>query len=298
MNSMSISYVNVGQRLKSWRLAASMKAEDVADRLRLSRAAVYRLEKGDIVKIDVLERVAELLGVSLALLMGIEVEYYPRAIEFFERMRQLEHTADQILAHFEPVSFLLTSDEYPAYLETMLFETLPGEIRKNPQSRVKKEIDAVMEILRQRKAQFARKHGNIVSIVGTREIERFIHVGLVGRLSLPQATLRTRIEAARREVLYMAELVESEPIGVQIGVLDDVLPTSTFQIFRQPDRDYVAVSAFRIGELPNIRTGVATVTCSSEKIALYLNMMREWWRRSSKGREGAQVLRRLVVERF
>jgi transcriptional regulator with XRE-family HTH domain len=275
-----------------------MKAEDVADRLRLSRAAVYRLEKGDIVKIDVLERVAELLGVSLALLMGIEVEYYPRAIEFFERMRQLEHTADQILAHFEPVSFLLTSDEYPAYLETMLFETLPGEIRKNPQSRVKKEIDAVMEILRQRKAQFARKHGNIVSIVGTREIERFIHVGLVGRLSLPQATLRTRIEAARREVLYMAELVESEPIGVQIGVLDDVLPTSTFQIFRQPDRDYVAVSAFRIGELPNIRTGVATVTCSSEKIALYLNMMREWWRRSSKGREGAQVLRRLVVERF
>jgi len=295
---MSISYVNVGQRLKSWRLAASMKAEDVADRLRLSRAAVYRLEKGDIVKIDVLERVAELLGVSLALLMGIEVEYYPRAIEFFERMRQLEHTADQILAHFEPVSFLLTSDEYPAYLETMLFETLPGEIRKNPQSRVKKEIDAVMEILRQRKAQFARKHGNIVSIVGTREIERFIHVGLVGRLSLPQATLRTRIEAARREVLYMAELVESEPIGVQIGVLDDVLPTSTFQIFRQPDRDYVAVSAFRIGELPNIRTGVATVTCSSEKIALYLNMMREWWRRSSKGREGAQVLRRLVVERF
>jgi hypothetical protein len=96
----------------------------------------------------------------------------------------------------------------------------------------------------------------------------------------------------------MAELVESEPIGVQIGVLDDVLPTSTFQIFRQPDRDYVAVSAFRIGELPNIRTGVATVTCSSEKIALYLNMMREWWRRSSKGREGAQVLRRLVVERF
>ena len=275
-----------------------MKAEDVADRLRLSRAAVYRLEKGDIVKIDVLERVAELLGVSLALLMGIEVEYYPRAIEFFERMRQLEHTADQILAHFEPVSFLLTSDEYPAYLETMLFETLPGEIRKNPQSRVKKEIDAVMEILRQRKAQFARKHGNIVSIVGTREIERFIHVGLVGRLSLPQATLRTRIEAARREVLYMAELVEREPIGVQIGVLDDVLPTSTFQIFRQPDRDYVAVSAFRIGELPNIRTGVATVTCSSEKIALYLNMMREWWRRSSKGREGAQVLRRLVVERF
>ena len=291
---MSFAYVEVGQRLKAWRLAASLKAEDVADRLGLSRAAVYRLERGNIVKVEVLEKVAALLNVSLALLMGVEVEYYPNAVGFFERMCQLEEHAEQILAHFEPVSFLLTSDEYPDHLRTMLLEGVPTDIWSNQELKVTEEVDAIMEILRRRKAQFARKHANIISVVGTREIERFIHVGVVGRLSLPRAVHRTRIEAAKREVLHMAALIENEPIGVQMGVVDDTLPPFTFQIFRQPRRDYVAVSAFRLGELPNIRTGVATVSASDEAVGLHKKMMTNLWERSQKGREGASLLRGLV----
>jgi transcriptional regulator with XRE-family HTH domain len=291
---MAISYVDVGRRLKAWRVAASLNAEDVSDRLGLSRAAVYRLERGEIVKIEVLEKVAALLNVSLALLMGVEVEYYPRASDFFERMRQLEENCDQILAHFEPVSFLLTSDAYPDYLRAMLLEAIPADLRATQEAELTNGIDEVMDILRQRKLQFGKKRANIVSLVGTREIERFLHVGLVGRLSIPTTIHTMRIEAAKREMLHMADLIESEPMGVQIGVVDDTLPPFAFQIFRQPDREYVAVSAFRLGELPNTRTGVATVTSSHEAVALYTKMMTDLWQRSHKGREGAAMVRQLV----
>jgi transcriptional regulator with XRE-family HTH domain len=291
---MAVSYVDLGRRLKAWRIAASLKAEDVADRLGLSRAAVYRLERGEIVKVEVLEKVAALLNVSLALLMGVEVEYYPRASDFFGRMCELEENTDQLLAHFEPVSFLLTSADYPEYLRAMLLEAVPADIRATHEAEIARDIDEVLEILGQRKAQFTRKRANIISLVGTREIERFLHVGLVGRLSLPTTIHSQRIAAAKREMLHMAELIDSEPMGVQIGVVDDTLPPFAFQIFRQPSRDYVAISAFRLGELPNIRTGVATVTASHEAVALYTKMMTDLWERSRKGREGAALIRQLV----
>ena len=291
---MSLPYTEVGRRLRAWRLAGSMKAEEVADRLGLSRAAVYRLERGEIVKVEVLEKVAALLDVSLGLLMGVEVEYYPRALDFFERMRQLEEHTEQILAHFEPVSFLLTSDDYSNHLRVMLVEALPEDSGAQSEPSVTQEIDNVIEVLGRRKTEFVRKRGNIISVVGTRDIERFLHIGLVGRLSLPPAVRKSRIEAAKREMLHMAELIEREPMGVQIGVVDDTLPPFAFQIFRRPDRQYVAVSAFRLGELPNIRTGVATITASAEAVDLYMNMLTELWQRARKGREGATLIRRIV----
>lgn len=285
-------YVSIGQKLKVWRLAASLTADDVGERLGLSRAAVYRLERGAIVKVDVLRRVADLLNVSLPLLMGVEVEYYPNAADFFERMLQLEEHTEQILAHFEPVSFLLTSEEYPVHLKRMLQEAVPSEMRPDPQAT--KQIDDVLDVLQRRKAQFQRRRPNIVSIIGSSEIERFVHFGLVGRLNLPQSVQQTRVELAKREVQHLADLIEREPMGIQIGVVDDTLPPFAFQLFRQAHRDYVAVAAARLGELPNIRTGVGTVTASNEAVALYKKMMNELWERSHKGRDSAKLLRKLV----
>ena len=104
----SIDYAALGDRLRAYRLGASLQAEDVAEKLGVSRAVVYRMEKGEIVKIETVERLAQLLGTSMASLMGVEVEYYANFLGFFERMRQLEQGADRIMAHFEPISLLLT----------------------------------------------------------------------------------------------------------------------------------------------------------------------------------------------
>src|SRR6478609_7561538 len=94
----TIDYVALGNRLRAYRVGASLLAEDVAERLGVSRAVVYRLEKGEIVKIETLERLADLLDTSLASLLGVEVEYYSTALGLFERMRQLEESSDRILA--------------------------------------------------------------------------------------------------------------------------------------------------------------------------------------------------------
>ena len=73
----------IGGRLRAYRLGMNLSALNVAERIGISRAAVYRLEKGELVKIDTLEKIAELLEVSLPSLLGVGVEYYSNAIAFF-----------------------------------------------------------------------------------------------------------------------------------------------------------------------------------------------------------------------
>ena len=75
----SIDYVAIGERLKAYRIGASLQAEDVAEQLGVSRAVIYRIERGDIVKIETLDRLAQVLETSLASLLGVESEYYPTA---------------------------------------------------------------------------------------------------------------------------------------------------------------------------------------------------------------------------
>jgi transcriptional regulator with XRE-family HTH domain len=158
--SSGIDFSAMGERLRAYRIGASMTAEQVAENLDISRAAVYRMEKGEIVKIETIERLAALLDVSLASLLGVEIEYYPNALGYFERMRQLEQNSVRILSHFEPISFLLTSDDYAIHLKEMLIEATPD----NADSTEKlKQIEEVLALLKERKANFDRQRQPIVS---------------------------------------------------------------------------------------------------------------------------------------
>jgi transcriptional regulator with XRE-family HTH domain len=287
----TFDYQVLGDRLRAYRIGASLLAEDVAERLGVSRAVVYRMEKGEIVKIETLERLASLLGTSMASLLGVEVEYYSTVLGLMERMRQLEQTSDRIISHFEPVSLLLTSDNYLKYLREMLVEASP---RGSTKASKPDEIEQLLKILSERKAFFERRRPHIVSLVGLREIGRFVHTGLVGRLDLPSELRAERIEAARHEVLRIAELMESEPLDVQIGVVDDAMPASTFQVFTGPRHAVLAVSPFRFGELPNVRNGIATVTASPEAVRMYQSMIGRLWKAAYKGKSGALQLRKLL----
>jgi transcriptional regulator with XRE-family HTH domain len=295
-HSPEIDFYALGERLRAYRIGASMTAEQVAESLDISRAAVYRMEKGEIVKIETIQRLATLLDVSLASMLGVEVEYYPTALGYFERMRQLEENSVRILAHFEPVSFLLTSDDYASHLRQMLIEAVPGNTRAVQAGAEQKNqsIDQSIAILSERKTTFDRLRQPIVSLIGMREIERFIHLGLIGRLDLPQEVKAERIEAARKEVERIATIMENEPMGIQIGIVDDNMPSVTFQIFQGVERTYVAVSPFRLGELPNIRTGIATVTSSPDAVNLYQRMVEQLWQGAYKGPVGAKALRMML----
>ena len=124
---MALQYDEIGQRLRAFRLASGLSADEVADRLGISRTALYRFEKGELAKIETLERLSELLNVSLPTLLGVGIEYIPSAVAYFERIRQLEETAEHIVVLSGPISFLLGSNNFEMALDQVLS---PESIRK------------------------------------------------------------------------------------------------------------------------------------------------------------------------
>jgi hypothetical protein len=147
-----------------------------------------------------------------------------------------------------------------------------------------------MAILADRKAAFRRAPLNVTSLIGLRQIEQFLHHGLVGRLGLPPGVQLERKLAARREVMRIVGMLEDDAKGVRIGIVSDNLPNETFQIFEDDDSAHIAVSPFRLGELPNIRTGIATITTSADAVAMYRKMIDRLWTDSTKGADGARLL--------
>ncbi|CAB3770709.1 helix-turn-helix domain-containing protein [Paraburkholderia humisilvae] len=282
---------SIGERLRAYRMAAELRSEDVADRLNISRAAIYKLERGEIVKIDTLERLAALFGVSLANLLGVEVEYHDSAIRYFERMRQIESRSKRIVAHFDPFSFLLTSDDYDGWLRQMLEESIPPSLTDPAWTQT---LSGVLTILAGRKTAFRQTRPNVTSLIGLRQIEQFLHHGLVGRLGLPPGVQLERKLAARREVMRIVAMLKNGAEGVQIGIVSDNMPNETFEIFEDDEHVHVAVSPFRLGELPNIRTGIATITTSTDAVAMYRTMIDRLWIDAAKGADGAAVLSDLL----
>jgi transcriptional regulator with XRE-family HTH domain len=114
--TMSMRFTEIGQQLRAYRLESGLRAEEIAARLGVSRAALYRYEKGEVIKLDTIKRLAELLKISPLSLLGIGVEYYNRPIGYFERVRQIEETADQVLQLSGPICYLTTSDAYDSAL--------------------------------------------------------------------------------------------------------------------------------------------------------------------------------------
>ena len=109
---MTVRYDEIGKRLKAFRLGAGLSADEVSRRLNISRTALYRFEKGELVKIDTLERLAELLNVSVPTLLGVGIEYVRSAVTYFERLRQIEETAQHVVILAGPISFILASDDF------------------------------------------------------------------------------------------------------------------------------------------------------------------------------------------
>ena len=95
---MAIDYFQVGQRLRAHRVGLGLSPEQVAEQLEISRAALYNYEKGEgPVKVETLERIAELLNTSLPSILGVGTEYFPSAIAYFERLRQIEAASERVL---------------------------------------------------------------------------------------------------------------------------------------------------------------------------------------------------------
>jgi transcriptional regulator with XRE-family HTH domain len=292
---MAIRFDDIGNRLKAFRLASGLSADEIANRLGISRTALYRFEKGELAKIETLEKLAELLGVSVPTLLGVGVEYVASPVAYFERMRQIEETSEHIIVLAGPISYLLASDAFDRTLDEVLRESIPDKTESR--KRALEQVDEVMAVLRQRKEGYRKRQPGIVNLISASEMERFVRDGLVGRFDLPEKTRAERRALARAEAGHFASLMADEPMGVQIGIVPDTLPHASFQIFRQPDRHLLALSPFRLGEQPNIRVGVAMITSAPEALALHDKMAKELWRRAIKGPAAVRFMRELMDRR-
>jgi transcriptional regulator with XRE-family HTH domain len=291
---MPLRFDDIGNRLKAFRLGSGLSADEIANKLGISRTALYRFEKGELAKIETLEKLAELLGVSVPTLLGVGVEYIPSAVTYFERMRQIEETSEHIIVLAGPISYLLASDAFDRTLEGVLRESIPDRYENRP--RALAQVDELMGVLRRRKQQYRQRQPGIVNLISAAEMERFVRHGLTGRYDLPEAVLAERRALARAEAGHFAGLMADEPIGVQIGIVPDTLPHASFQIFRQPDRNILALSPFRLGEQPNIRVGVAMITSAPEALALHDKMAKELWARALKGSQAVAFMRDLLAQ--
>ena len=78
----------------------------------------------------------------------------------------------------------------------MLDASIPPSLVDAPWSQT---IKRVLAILSKRKKEFAQMRPEVTSLIGLRQIEQFLHNGLVGRLGLPPGVQLERRLAARRE---------------------------------------------------------------------------------------------------
>lgn len=288
-------FAEIGQQLRAYRLESGLRAEEIAARLGVSRAALYRYEKGEVIKLDTVQRLAELLKVSPLSLLGIGVEYYSRSVGYFERIRQIEETADQVLQAYGSGLYLTTSEAFDAAMADGLNEaaSLPGI----DTATFRTNADQVLGILSARKRIYAQRRPGIIAILSPASIQGFLNLGLLGSLKLSEA-LRVRCRrVAAAEVQNIASLMETEPMGLQFGLLATSEASSGFSIFRSRDRATLAANPFQADSLPSAQTGVAMITGADEAIAAHQRVAEAMWRDAIKGPAAAVRLREMLASR-
>lgn len=285
-------FAEIGQQLRAYRLESGLRAEEIAARLGVSRAALYRYEKGEVIKLDTVKRLAELLKVSPLSLLGIGVEYYSRAAGFFERIRQIEDGADQILQAYGPACYLTTSDAFDSALGEGLAAC--AEASDGDRTLARSAADQVMSLLLARKRAYQQRRPGIIAIISEGSVRSFLESGLLSTAALPKA-LRARCQqVAAAEIANIAELMDAEPMGLQFGLLADGGATSEFSIVRSGDRATLAVNPFRADGLPTSQTGVAMITGADEAVAAHQRVAEAVWRDALKGKAAAAKLRDLL----
>lgn len=288
-------FSDIGQQLRAYRMESGLRAEEIAARLGVSRAALYRYEKGDVIKLDTVKRLAELLKVSPLSLLGIGVEYYSRTVGYFERIRQIEEGADQILQAFGPSCYLTTSDTYDLALAESMGEivSMSGADRAT----VQLTVEQVLALLAARKRAYLQRRPGIIAILAASAVRGFLEQGLLPGQRLPPAQRQRNRDVAAAEMERIAALMETEPMGLQFGLLTGTEPSSGFVILRGRDRATLAVNPFRDDSVPVMQTGVAMITGADEAVTAHQRVAEAMWREALRGPAAAAAVRTLIAER-
>ena len=278
-------FADIGQQLRAYRLESGLRAEEIAARLGVSRAALYRYEKGEVIKLDTIRRLAELLKISPLSLLGIGVEYFARPVGFLERLRQVEEQADQILLVGGAVCFQTLAEAWAEISDTA-----------NDRTQARAAADQALGMLASRRRLFQSRKPTIIGILSEGQLRRFLLDGVAAGLPLPERTRARCRSAAIAEAEAMAGLMESVPIGIQLGLTAGPDPAGSFMVLRGRERAHVVASPFPPDAAPNGGIGVAMITAADDAVAVHQRVAESAWRDALKGPAAATRVRELVAE--
>ena len=285
-------FTEIGQQLRAYRLESGLRAEEIAARLGVSRAALYRYEKGEVIKLDTVKRLAELLNISPLSLLGIGMEYYSRPVAFLERLRQAEESAEQLLLVDGPLCYLITSESYDQTLAAVYDEL--AEQAGEGRSAMRAQGEQVLGMLAARKRMYQARRFGIIHLLTTNGVQTVVQQGLGGGLPLSEG-LRARCrEVATRELASIADLMNAEPMGLQFGLVRGTDPNGSFQILRSRERATLAMNPFQPDAHPGHQAGVSMITNADEAIAAHQRVAETMWREAAKGETAAAALRQAL----
>ncbi len=283
----------IGQQLRAYRMESGLKAEEISARLGVSRAALYRYEKGEVIKLDTVNRLAELLKISPLTLLGIGVEYYAKPIGYMERIRQIEETSDQILQVFGPICYLITSEQYDSLLAQLFEEN--AETLGADRAIARAAAEQLMGVMISRKRMYASRRPSIIAMLTVGSTQKFLSEGLAAGALVSERLRHAARDMAAREMEHVANLMESEPIGLQLGLMASGEPNGPFTLLRSRERATLAINPFPADATPGTQSGVAMITGAEDAVAAHQRVSEGAWREAIKGAAAAEKVRGLIA---
>jgi hypothetical protein len=120
---------DIGNRLKAFPLGSGLPAKKwQAHRHFAHRALPLRKGRGGQNR-DAGKAGRAACRCLLPTLLGVGVEYIASAVTYFERMRQIEETAEHIIVLAGPLSYLLASDAFNAVRGQILKRAFPTRLK-------------------------------------------------------------------------------------------------------------------------------------------------------------------------
>ena len=288
-----MKFADIGQQLRAYRLESGLRAEEIAARLGVSRAALYRYEKGEVIKLDTVRRLAELLKISPLSLLGIGVEYFSRPVAFLERLRQIEEQSEQAILFGGALCYQTATDAFDnAVTEawTEAADALPDRFA------ARAIAEQCLGLLAARRRAHQQRRANILAILSEAAIQRFLTEGVAAGLAVSERVRAHCRAVARSEAEAMAGLMESVPIGVQIGLASGPDASGAFMVLRGRDRANVVGAPFAPDAAPFAASGVASIIGADDAIAVHQRVAEAAWRDALKGPDAASRVRAMVAE--
>jgi transcriptional regulator with XRE-family HTH domain len=286
-------FADIGQQLRAYRLESGLRAEEIAARLGVSRAALYRYEKGEVIKLETVRRLAELLNIAPLSLLGMGVDYFSRPVAFFEKLLQIEEEAEQIVFVGGAYCPLLMSAEAEAFIAdawTASAETAGERMLARAAN------EQTFGQLTGRLRRFQQRRPPITAVLSETSVRSLLASGLAsGPFLTPTLQGRSR-SVARAELMHLASLMEALPMGIQLGFLDAPDVQTPFELVRVRDRAFVCAAPFAPDAPPALALGVAVVTSAEDAVGSHQRVAELAWTRARKGADAAARLRAIITD--